>query len=245
VQTKDILLETTNYKIFKNIKGNRPVLQRHIGRLIASIGQKNLLQQNPIIVNERYQIIDGQHRLEAAKRLGLPIWYVVVDSGDLADAQRVNSYVRNWKPQDFLNSYVALDNPVYLKFKELLQVYKVSVKTILVFIYGHSDADTYDKFREGSLVITAEEFEKAERLLQAVDSLRPYFIDHGYKSTIFHFALSRMDREGLVDNLIVKTQQSSPRYRRMATVKEWLRVFQDILNFKQKTNKVMLESLVN
>ena len=74
--------ETTDYKQFKKVKGNRGYAQRHLKNLVSSIAQNNLLQYSPIIVNDKMEVIDGQHRLAAAQSLGLPIYYVVAGDGD-------------------------------------------------------------------------------------------------------------------------------------------------------------------
>jgi hypothetical protein len=240
---KDLIISTKNYQIFKHIKGNRKLNQRHLGRLVGSIGTKNLLQQNPIIVNEKFQIIDGQHRLEAAKRLGVDIWYTVVEGGELGDVQRVNTYTRPWKSIEYLRSYVELGKETYIKIEELLKTYDVALDTLFVFATGDSDLDMYDKFRDGVLTLNDEHFKQVEELLQVKDQLQPFFIDSGHKSRVFARVIKKLHREGLIDRLLEKTIASSPRFRRAGNVKEYLRMFEDVMNYNQKTNKVNLEGL--
>ena len=61
------VIETTDYDIFKGIVGNRKVEKKHVEMLTGAIDRNNLLNVRPIIVNEEMMVIDGQHRLEAAK----------------------------------------------------------------------------------------------------------------------------------------------------------------------------------
>ena len=70
-----MIVKTTDYSIFKKINGNRGISHSHVTKLTAAIARRNLLQLFPIIVNEKMEIVDGQHRLWAAKRLKLPIYY--------------------------------------------------------------------------------------------------------------------------------------------------------------------------
>ncbi|MEK6878376.1 MAG: ParB/Srx family N-terminal domain-containing protein, partial [Nanoarchaeota archaeon] len=69
--------KTTDYKMFKKLKGNRNIYKPHLNGLIQSIQEENLLQYNPITINSDMEIVDGQHRLEAAKILKLDIYYLV------------------------------------------------------------------------------------------------------------------------------------------------------------------------
>ena len=55
---------TRNYGQFRFMKGNRDVSSLHLERLIASMREKYV--PTPIIVNKDNEIIDGQHRFNAA-----------------------------------------------------------------------------------------------------------------------------------------------------------------------------------
>ena len=58
---------TTDYFLFKPINGNRNINRLHLSRLKKSIEENYLF--TVIIVNENYEIIDGQHRFECIKEL--------------------------------------------------------------------------------------------------------------------------------------------------------------------------------
>ena len=59
--------QSTKYRQFKRIKGNRVLNPNHIARLKKSIERKNLLHLNPIIVNERHEIIDDTQHIPTLK----------------------------------------------------------------------------------------------------------------------------------------------------------------------------------
>ena len=61
------VFKTFDYGLFKNIKGNRELNPKNYKKILHSMGNKQL--EIPIIVNEKYEIIDGQHR-RAADRSG-------------------------------------------------------------------------------------------------------------------------------------------------------------------------------
>ena len=68
---------TTDYSLFKRLEGNRNVLEIRVKRITASIKKVGWIQ-NPVIVNEKMEVIEGQGRLEALKRLGMPVDYIIV-----------------------------------------------------------------------------------------------------------------------------------------------------------------------
>lgn len=67
--------QTNDYNLFKSLKGNRNVNKLHVQRLKESFKGDYLM--SPIIVNQNYEIIDGQHRFNAAKDLSLPVNFII------------------------------------------------------------------------------------------------------------------------------------------------------------------------
>ena len=99
---------TLDYSIFQNYTTNRDVRMGHVADLVNSIETRNLLYTQPITVNEEYFVIDGQHRLAAAKSLGLPIYYIVCPGLTERDIPRLNSVMKLWLMADYLDHYVGL-----------------------------------------------------------------------------------------------------------------------------------------
>lgn len=67
--------KTTDYAKIK-IPANRAVCEKHVMNLVELNKENNLLDCYPIIVNEKLELFDGQHRLECAKRLGPPVYFI-------------------------------------------------------------------------------------------------------------------------------------------------------------------------
>jgi ParB-like chromosome segregation protein Spo0J len=63
------VMETMDYNLFSKFNGNRDVKILHVNRIAKSMTEQFLIK--PIDVNEKYEVIDGQHRLEACKETGL------------------------------------------------------------------------------------------------------------------------------------------------------------------------------
>lgn len=113
------VIETNDYALFSAVVGNRAINALHVKRLKDSFREEYLL--SPIIVNQDYQVIDGQHRFEAAKELGLPIRFVLCNDYGLKEVQMLNANTHNWNKQDYLKAYCDLGYPEYLKFRDFMK----------------------------------------------------------------------------------------------------------------------------
>ena len=118
------ILETKDYAMFKFFENNRKVIK--VDHLIESLKKENLLSVNPIICTKEMYIIDGQHRLTAAKKLGIPVFYTYYTGNSAPDGlvELCNSSQRTWKPENFLQFYI--DDP-WIKFiSDTINKYKIS-----------------------------------------------------------------------------------------------------------------------
>lgn len=114
---------TDKYDLFKTVDSNREVQETHVTRLMRAIGEKNLLHLNPIIVNGNNEVIDGQHRLEAAKRLKLPIYYIKDSDISKKDISKLNTNKKNWSMMDYVNFFCIEGVPEYIEFSKLCNKY--------------------------------------------------------------------------------------------------------------------------
>ena len=96
------IYETDEYNAFRLLEGNRDI--RHSNKIIKSIQEIGLLM-SPILVNERFEIIDGQGTFSACKALGLPVRYVIQNGIGVKEAQYLNKFQTNWKLDDYIHSY--------------------------------------------------------------------------------------------------------------------------------------------
>jgi len=75
---KQQIKSTKNYNLFTKIIGNRLLDINNVKRIKESVELIGL--QTPMMVNYKHGVIDGQHRLQVAKELEIPISYYVVSN---------------------------------------------------------------------------------------------------------------------------------------------------------------------
>lgn len=131
-----MIQKTTNYDLFKKIEGNRELNPNHLAKLALSIAKKNLLEYAPIMVNEDMEVIDGQHRLEVARSQKLPIYYTVVPRAGLDDVIELNTTLRNWRLNDFVDSMIVKGNKNMAFLRNFCDDYNLALTTGIILCMG-------------------------------------------------------------------------------------------------------------
>lgn len=110
---------TKDYEIFKRAEGNRSINQENLSRIIESLEKVNLLKECPIVVNKEMEILDGQHRLEAAKSLGLEVWYIETDQENFSVMTNLNYAKKAWSIEDWVNYWAGRGRAQYILLQKL------------------------------------------------------------------------------------------------------------------------------
>ena len=74
---KDKILKTKDYDLFSFIKGNMKINRSKVERFKKTMANKRILP--PIFINDKHEIIDGQHRFTAIREMKLPLNYIIID----------------------------------------------------------------------------------------------------------------------------------------------------------------------
>jgi len=128
-------LVTTKYDQFRTIRGNRQLNQKHIRQLMLLMeAHGNLTQDFPVVVNEKLEVIDGQHRIEALKRLHWPVHYRVQSGLGLGTVQDINQAQRNWNYLDYAASWAARGNKHYQKFLAAFEEFGGGYRTLAIYL---------------------------------------------------------------------------------------------------------------
>lgn len=146
------IYETTDYGKFKVLCGNRFV--DHSDMIVESIKSVGLLN-SPIIVNDKYEIIDGQNRFDACRKLNLPIRYIIEPDYGINECIAMNSVSKNWHIADYVKCYADLGNPHYKYASEACMKYgdKLNITTVLAIISGNISFVPKKEIRSGLFTV--------------------------------------------------------------------------------------------
>ena len=122
----DQFFVTSDYGRFVLHEKNRNVNAAHVSNLVQSISKQDLLFAQPILVNENYEVIDGQHRLAAADQLGRKIYYIKKEGLTIEDAIALNVNTKNWSYRDYMHHWIAQGKEEYKTFRDYMDHYQIS-----------------------------------------------------------------------------------------------------------------------
>lgn len=147
---------TKDYSIFKKMDGNRHLDRFHLKKLTAAIDKDNQLNVHPIIVNKDFYVIDGQHRLEAARALGLEIFYI--QSPTVTDLHVIEGNVnqKGFEVENYIDYFAIKEkNPAYIKLKQMLKSTGLKPKALLTLILGMVSPNILDFLKTGKFQFPA------------------------------------------------------------------------------------------
>lgn len=124
IRTDLIIKESTNYGQFKKLLGNRDISKARIKNIKESILRIGY-QPAPILINENWEIIDGQGRAKAAEELSLPILYIQKAGLTINDCISMNIKMKNWSEIDYIKSFADRGNEDYRRLYDLIVEYSV------------------------------------------------------------------------------------------------------------------------
>lgn len=221
MKTNQGIQSTKDYSIFSTIEGNREIKNQKLARLTLSVMSNNMLAVNPIIVNNKMQVIDGQHRLEVAKANSLEIYYVTLSGGAIDNIIALNSNITPWNTVDFINSYAVRGNKNYQWILQFMADYHISPTVARYLIYGYEGGGNISlMWQSGKLVVTEAQKKMAEDRADVLFEVRPYLSRKGTMPKATVFTLIKLHDEGLSKTLIANLKKSGQAIVPKATVHE-------------------------
>ena len=222
---------TNDYKMFSKMSGNRDINIAHKNRLKKSIEEESLCV--PIIVNEKFQIIDGQTRYECWKELKKPVFYTKVNGYGLSQVQRLNSNIRNWSLKDFTDCYCDLGNEQYIKYRAFKNQFGFDDYSSIALLQGNNSGSgaNFNNFRIGKFKIKS--YSKASKNAEKIIKVGKFY--DGYKRRGFVFALLHLFNHPKfsLNQLLNKLTYQSRKLVDCTNKEQYIALLQEIYNFKQ------------
>ena len=217
-------------------------------RLKEKLSERNDLHLKPIIVTPDKEIIDGQHRFQAAKELGLNIYFLIDYDFEPEKLIIHNTSQKEWACSDSFRHFLEMGNDNYFLFKKLLEKHEPMNMETLLFILkrGCNYANIRKDFREGrfKFEISAE----AHKTLNCYEILKVALSEKGFKgmqvfrdkkfieSIYRFFTHPRIDEERFFSNLDRKPFS----FTRHSTVVGFLLWMADVYNYNKSKEKVQI-----
>jgi len=232
-RTNDIISQvhtTEDYFLFKPIDGNRNKNLLHMNRLKKSM-QNNYLF-TVITVNENYEIIDGQHRFEVIKELGLPLNYIVCKGYGLKEVHILNQISKTWNADDYLTGYCNLGYSEYLKYREFKEAYGLGHNECMSLLSGKYFRNGVDEFYSGEFKI--KDYNEACLIVEKIFMVAPYY--NGYKRRSFIYAMIQLIKNKNFEftEFIQKLKIQPTALVDCTTITQYISLVEEIYNYRRR-----------
>jgi polyhydroxyalkanoate synthesis regulator phasin len=174
------VFQSNNYDLFQFYGANRDINthQKQIRESISVYG--NLTIGLVAEVNNKFYILDGQHRFISCRELGIPFEFKLIKLENNDDIVRVisalNSNAKKWQVNDYLNAWVKENKKSYIKLQELSNKYKkVSLSVLLQMVFNIKK----ESFELGLWTCTTDEFNKGKKLTKQINDIIPHMYENG------------------------------------------------------------------
>jgi hypothetical protein len=172
----EFITNCVDFKRFKFIDANRTINDTHVNQIAESIlefGSGSIvitvIRTKCMTGTSEYYVADGQHRLLAAQRLGIPVHVIVVEL--TVDTKlnltkyiaTLNNTSTGWSPKMYLNSFKANDIREYKILSDLKVKSGLTMTDLLHIFLGSNNRK---EFKSGQMVFVNEK--DSMELLDAV-----------------------------------------------------------------------------
>jgi len=185
---------TDDYASFRMLAGNRDLNQEQVKKLTRALEYNNeMTRYNPIKVNEKMEVIDGQHRLAAHKALAsegtvVPIHYMVMDGLTVENARLLNSGQKPWSPENYADMFALLGNRNYKTYLDFRKIYGLNHQILSKYLSPDGGYDM-QTFKDGGFVVA--DMKRSHELCERLSEVGAYLPVYIWKNR--GFALSFID----------------------------------------------------
>lgn len=229
------ILETNNYHKFALAPFNREL--GNIKRLEASMRQCGFWDDKPILVkreNGKLLIVEGQHRFEVARRLGLPVKYLETKREvNIPEDERSK---RPWSLKDYLYSYCQMGKEPYLRVREYFEQTGINLVACISLLAGESAGSNnqVSKFKSGTYLLGNPAHSRVVALIigQCRESGFPAWNNHLFVQAVSKIAWA----EGFAAEVMKEKIKTHVQFmKKQGTKQEYLEMLESIYNRQSHT----------
>jgi len=227
------LYSTSIYDMFTQNASNRP--QHEDSVLEESMRAHGFLSAFPIRCSHgspgKLVVNQGHHRLHYAKRLKIPVYFVIDDTPiDIWELE--GSSKNRWSSADFVESRARSGHPEYRALLSYQKKHKLTLGAASALLQGNtvSEGNALKDIKRGDF--KRGDPKHGEMVIAVLDALAPFNLSF-VRSSSFVKAVSMMVRIPELNHaqLLLRAASQGHRLAKRATAKDYLSLLQDLYNY--------------
>ncbi len=235
------LERTEDYELFDMHEFNRPIHEDKV--LLESMQIHGFMPSSPVQCvrngGSKLKVIRGHHRIDYAKRLGLPVYYVVDETN--TDIFNLEGGKQNWTIPDFANARALAGDEDIEKLLYFQKRHHLPIGAAASLVGGES-AGSYNKKR---LIKTGTfkvgDLKHANAVVRITDTCREYNVSFATASAfISAISLSLRIPEFDSEHFLQRIRLYNANFRKRGTVDEYLEEIESLYNYGAKNKRFPL-----
>lgn len=233
-----IIKETKDYNIFDFSECNRPISHANLVNIIASIQKIGYSIGHPVTVrpyNNRFVVIDGQHRIKACEKLDIPVPYVIENKNKKEGEEAMvmlNNAQAVWTTDQWISHYAIRGFKNYITLLDFKSKFNVGgTSNLLALTTNHLQNKRFIK--EGTIGFIPRAFINIKIAL----AIKERAISIGTFDRNICLAIAEISSQ-ITDNDLNKLIQNAIDIKKCGTKSQYIELFQYIVNRNKKINKV-------
>jgi len=234
---------SSNYSTFKFLEANRDIRERHVNTLVTSIKKEG--QIYPILINKNFEVIEGQHRVEACKILQIPVMFLKNDKATIKHVRIVNNCQEGWVFYDYLKSFSHHSHPhheTYQKVGLFVKEFGFQPRICLVLLVGGvENGKKINEFKIGTFIIDDEE--KSRKLAKQLLKIKTFAPDlvTNKKFCLAWFRVQKIDKFK-VESAYVQIRKYRAKLEGCLNQEDWIEGILEAYSYKKpKSEKISIK----
>lgn len=228
--------KTKKYDLFSHGDEQRELKPGHVLRLKKSMRLYGFLESKPISVylatDGRMIVIEGHHRLEAAKSLGIPVVYMVVKESEKNSMMAQNELVLKWNFNNFCKAWSAKGREDYSRLLAYSETIPIQLAASMLWGQGAGSGNVVTAIKDGTFrVKTTEVVDILMALISRIGESNEIVKS---RSFIMVFSKCMMVDGFSPEQLAVRIEASPTFLQKTSTAEAMLDQVEELYNFKSK-----------
>ena len=188
------------------------------------------------MVNDKFEIIDGQHRYLISQELNLPINYIISKNYGLNEVQILNANMKNWQTMDYVNGYCDLGYKDYIIYRDFVEEYSLNNQVAILILsgeqFGGNDVSITSKFKEG--LFKVNNINNSIKIVEKLQMIKPYY--DGCMRRSFVIAMLGMFKNQNFEftEFIAKLKQQPTTLQDCTNTTQYRSLIEEIYNYRRR-----------
>ena len=238
----NVVYETTDYDKFVFRPDNRVIRKPHVKELTNKMKSHGWVQGSHAKINSKGEVIDGQHRILAAKEAAVPFQYIVEKDAGFDEIQTLNQNQVNWNKIDHVHGWISRGNKNYKQLNDFMERHpNFNITEAVMLLMNEFASISRNSFENGDFKVKSVEL--ADKWADNLKRLEPFFPE-GYNKSMFVRAMVKLfSRKADVfdfEEFIDKIERKPGSLHLCGSTDLYIELIEEIFNFRRKT-KVSLK----